>query len=265
LSVFDTYIGTTNGVFRLRDDALEALGLESERVSAIHAWHEGDAAVVLAGSHGNGLFRSADGGRAWSTVNAGLSASAFRILAPDPGHAGTLLAGTEPARIFRSEDGGLTRRELDGVTRIGGHERWFLPLFAAGRRGSQRVRAPRPRLQLLAAIEVAGLLRSDDDGRSWVCESVDGDEDLHHITAIRTIRTCCTQWAPRHSRRRRPTTRHATTAGSRATRRGEHLAQARNRLHARDDHPARTTGPPAGGPGAAGRPRWSDRRIRRRR
>jgi hypothetical protein len=42
-------------VFRLRDDALEALGLESERVAAIRAWHEGDAAVVLAGSHGNGL------------------------------------------------------------------------------------------------------------------------------------------------------------------------------------------------------------------
>jgi hypothetical protein len=90
--MFDTYIGTTNGVFRLRDDALEALGLESERVSAIHAWREGDGVVVLAGSYGNGLFRSADGGRAWSTVDAGLSASAFRFLAPDPGHAGTLLA-----------------------------------------------------------------------------------------------------------------------------------------------------------------------------
>ena len=33
--MIDTYIGTTNGVFRLRDDAPEALGLESERVSAL--------------------------------------------------------------------------------------------------------------------------------------------------------------------------------------------------------------------------------------
>jgi hypothetical protein len=34
------------------------------------------------------------------------------------------------------------------------------------------------------AAEVAGLLRSDDDGRTWVCEPVteDEDEDLHHIT-----------------------------------------------------------------------------------
>jgi hypothetical protein len=95
-------------VFRLRDHALEALGLESERVSAIHAWREGDAVVVLAGSYGSGLSWSEDGDRTWSRVDAGLSASAFRFLVPDPRHPGTLLAGTEPARIFRSEDGGLT-------------------------------------------------------------------------------------------------------------------------------------------------------------
>jgi hypothetical protein len=182
LSVFDAYIGTTNGAFRLSDDALEALGLEAARISAIHAWREGDALVVLAGSYGNGLFRSADGGRTWSTVDAGLTASTFRFLAPDPGHPGALLAGTEPARIFRSEDGGLTWRELDGITRIDGHERWFLPY--SPRAGAVRnVYAPPGRgFRLFAAVEVAGLLRTDDGGRSWVCESVDGDEDLHYIT-----------------------------------------------------------------------------------
>jgi hypothetical protein len=182
LSVFDAYIGTSNGAFGLRDGALEALGLESERISAIHSWREGDAVVVLAGSYVNGLFRSADGGRTWSTIDAGLTASTIRFLAPDPGRTGTLLAGTEPARIFRSEDGGLTWRELDGITRIDGHERWFLPY--SPRSGAVRnVYAPPGRgSRLFAAVEVAGLLRTDDGGRSWVCESVDGDEDLHYIT-----------------------------------------------------------------------------------
>src|SRR4051794_33916352 len=105
-ALFDTYIGTTGGAFRLRDGALEPLGLEAERVSAIHAWHDGEAATVLAGTYGNGLFRSADGGRTWSRAQDGLTASAFRFLMPDPGHPGALLAGTEPARVFRSEDGG---------------------------------------------------------------------------------------------------------------------------------------------------------------
>jgi photosystem II stability/assembly factor-like uncharacterized protein len=180
--MFDAYIGTTGGVFRLRDAVLEALGLESERVSAIHAWHERDAVTVLAGSYGNGLFRSADGGRSWSLVEVGLSASAFRFLGPDPGRAGALLAGTEPARIFRSEDGGVTWQELGGITHIEGHERWFLPY--SPRAGAVRnIYVPPGRAgRLLAAVEVAGLLRSGDDGRTWVCEPVDGDEDLHHIT-----------------------------------------------------------------------------------
>jgi photosystem II stability/assembly factor-like uncharacterized protein len=170
--VFDAYIGTTSGVHGLRDGALEALGLEGERIMAIHAWD----ATVLAGTYGNGLFRSTDEGDSWSRIEAGLSATAFRFLGTV---GGALLAGTEPARIYRSDDGGLTWSELDGITRIDGHERWFLPY--SPRAGAVRnIHGGDGRL--LAAAEVAGLLRSEDDGATWVCEPVDGDEDLHHVT-----------------------------------------------------------------------------------
>ena len=125
--MFEAYLGTTGGVVRLRDGEPASLGLEAERVSAIHAWRDGDATTVLAGTYGSGLFRSADGGRTWSRVDAGLTASAFRFLAPSPSHPGALLAGTEPARIFRSDDGGQSWQEFEGITRIDGHERWFLP------------------------------------------------------------------------------------------------------------------------------------------
>jgi photosystem II stability/assembly factor-like uncharacterized protein len=183
-AMFDAYIGTTGGVLRLRDTTLDRLGLERERVMAIHAWAERDAIAILAGTYGNGLLRSADGGRTWSRIEAGLTASAFRFLVADPGHPGALLAGTEPARIFRSEDAGQTWHELDGITRIDGHERWFLPYSPrAGAARNVYVTPGRPG-RLLVAAEVAGLLRSDDDGRTWVCGPVteDRDEDLHHVT-----------------------------------------------------------------------------------
>ena len=112
----DALLGTTNGVFLLRDGALVELGLERESVTALHA--AGD--VVLAGTYGDGLFRSADGGRSWEHIEAGLTASTFRFLSGD-------LAGTEPARVYRSSDGGRSWREFAGITRIPGHERWFLP------------------------------------------------------------------------------------------------------------------------------------------
>ena len=56
--MFDVYLGTTRGVVALRDGVPASLGLEAENVSAIHAWRDGDATTVLAGTYGNGLFRS---------------------------------------------------------------------------------------------------------------------------------------------------------------------------------------------------------------
>src|SRR5579859_5630178 len=69
--MFDTYIGTTSGVYHLHDGAVEPLGLASERVWAIHAWRDDGALTILAGSYGNGLYRGEDGGT-WSPANAGL-------------------------------------------------------------------------------------------------------------------------------------------------------------------------------------------------
>src|ERR671920_2122614 len=105
MAMFDTYVGTTSGIHVLRDGELKALGLAGEEVTAVHAWRDGRTTVVLAGSYGNGLFRSEDDGRHWSLVEAGLTAPAFRCLVP---HDGGLLAGTEPGAIFHSADGGLS-------------------------------------------------------------------------------------------------------------------------------------------------------------
>lgn len=180
--MFDTYLGTTGGVYRLCDGAVEPLGLADERVWAVHAWRGGDAFTILAGSYGNGLFRSEDGGRNWSPANAGLTASAFRCIAPDPLVPGALLAGTEPARLYRSADGGRTWRELGGIPRIAGHEQWFLPY--SPRAGAIRnVYAPPGSAGLLfASVEVGGLLQSDDGGETWACAPVIEDDDIHYIT-----------------------------------------------------------------------------------
>ena len=178
--MLDAYIGTADGVRLLRDGRQEPLGLEGERIMAVHAWRDGPDVRLLAGTYGDGLYRSTRDG--WSRVDAGLTATTFRFLAPDPRQAGTILAGTEPARLFRSADGGESWSELEGVTRIEGNERWFLPY--SPRAGAVRnVYSPPGRAdRLLASVEVGGLLASDDHGRSWTCRPIDGDEDIHHIT-----------------------------------------------------------------------------------
>jgi photosystem II stability/assembly factor-like uncharacterized protein len=164
----DAFLGTTNGVLRLHDGALEPSGLDGRSVTALHA--SGDA--LLAGTYGDGLFRSADAGRTWERIEAGLGASTFRFVTAE-------LAGTEPARLHRSADGGRSWEELTGITRIPGHEGWFLPY--SPRAGAAR-NAYVCGARLLVAVEVGGLLRSDDDGDTWACEPVAGDEDVHHVT-----------------------------------------------------------------------------------
>jgi photosystem II stability/assembly factor-like uncharacterized protein len=163
----DAFLGTASGVLRLRDGALEPLGLAGHSVTALHASSD----VLLAGTYGDGLFRSAGGGRTWERIEAGLTASTFRFVSAE-------LAGTEPARVYRSSDGGRSWEELEGIERIPGHEQWFLPYSPrAGAARNACVSGDR----LLVAAEVAGLLRSDDGGRTWVCEPVAGDEDVHHV------------------------------------------------------------------------------------
>lgn len=180
--MFDIYIGATSGVYRLHNGAVESCGLISERIWAIHAWYDHDALTILAGSYGNGLYRSEDGGNTWSLANTGLTASAFRCIVPDPLHPGAVLAGTEPARLFRSGDGGRTWQELAGIPQIAGHERWFLPY--SPRAGALRnVYAPPGSTgRFYASVEVGGLLQSDDGGKTWACAPVIEDDDIHYIT-----------------------------------------------------------------------------------
>jgi photosystem II stability/assembly factor-like uncharacterized protein len=166
------WIGTSSGIHVLRDGALEPHGCEGQDVTAVHA--AGD--TVLAGSYENGMYRSEDGGGSWSRVEAGLTASTIRCLEPERG--GGLLAGTEPARIFRSTDGGASWSELDGITRIEGHERWYLPY--SPRAGAVRNVLVAPQ-RLLASVEVGGLLASDDGGASWTIAPVVSDDDIHFV------------------------------------------------------------------------------------
>jgi hypothetical protein len=48
--MFDAYLGTKRGVHVLRGAATEPLGLEEERISAIHAWRADGETIVLAGT-----------------------------------------------------------------------------------------------------------------------------------------------------------------------------------------------------------------------
>jgi hypothetical protein len=182
-----TYLGCRDGVYRLDGDEPTPLGLAGMRFWAILAWQGASGHdVVLAGSYGQGIFRSEDSGQTWSEANAGLHDTALRCLQPDPHEPGAILAGTEPARIYRSRDGGRSWVEMAKVQEIPSCPDWFLPY--SPRAGAVRnfFSPPRRNGVLFASVEVGGLLRSDDNGGTWDLVGVDPGprvhDDVHEIT-----------------------------------------------------------------------------------
>lgn len=182
MSGFDTWIGAEDGVYLLHNGSVEPRGLRGQKVWAVHAITGSDGrTIVLAGTYGDGMYRSDDAGETWQPSNQGMTASAFRTIAPDPLNPGAILAGTEPARLYRSEDDGKSWQELTGISRLDGVDDWYLPY--SPRAGALRnVYAPTGGKRLLASVEVGGLLDSPDGGVNWACMTVGVDTDIHHIT-----------------------------------------------------------------------------------
>jgi photosystem II stability/assembly factor-like uncharacterized protein len=178
---FDIFAGTDDGVVEL-GHGLRRLGLAGHRITALFTFRESERAdpVLLAGTYGEGLWRSIDRGETWHEVE-GMSAPAVRTLTADPlGDVG-LLCGTEPARLFRSADGGATWSELAGIGALPEHEGWFLPY--SPRAGALRNvdAVPGQPDHAVASVEVGGMLRTTDGGKTWSIEEIAANDDIHQV------------------------------------------------------------------------------------
>ena len=145
--------------------------LQDQHITSIIA-REG---VILAGTT-EGIWRSDDDGQHWRTVNYGVTSPHVRWLAYHPNITDLEFAGTEPAGIFVSHDGAEHWNACPEVVSLRDRHEWMLPYSpeAGCVRGfafwGQRV---------YAAVEVGGVLRSDDEGSTWaLVAGSDGDPDL---------------------------------------------------------------------------------------
>jgi photosystem II stability/assembly factor-like uncharacterized protein len=155
-----------------RDDWQEsARGLTEQHVTCITA-HAGS---ILAGTE-DGIFRSDDQGQSWKEASRGLTARHVRWMAFHPDISGLVFAGTEPAHIFVSHDQGDTWRDCPEVAELRDRFGWSLPYSPQA--GCVRGFAVHGK-RVYAAVEVGGVLVSDDRGETWrLAEGSDGKPDF---------------------------------------------------------------------------------------
>ena len=139
--------------------------------------------VVYCGTFGRGLLRSGDGGLSWQRVGAGIAHGEVMAVAPSRAEPGVLWAGTEPSALFRSEDGGATWQERPSLREIPSAPTWSFP----PRPWTHHVRwiEPDPAVadRLFVAIELGGVMKSEDGGRTWQDRKPGAKLDAHTLRA----------------------------------------------------------------------------------
>jgi hypothetical protein len=189
------YLGTSDGVVQVGYEGgvwrVINRGLTGRTVTGIAAC----AGVLLAGTL-DGIVRSDDGGATWRDASEGLTVRHVRWLACAAPGEPVALVGTEPAAIHRWM-GDVPWRECPEVAQLRDALGWWLPYSpeAGCVRGFAPCVSQAYSARIYAAVEVGGLLRSEDGGQTWIKVSGSGDDphdmrppaplihpDVHSIT-----------------------------------------------------------------------------------
>ena len=165
-------------------DAQAVLTLEGSQARCITV-DPRDPLRVYVGTMDSGLWFSTDGGASWR--EAGPSIEEPRVLSvavsPSDQRSGVsaVYAGTEPSNLYRSEDGGQSWRKLPALRELPSASSWSFP----PRPWTHHVRTialhPTDPDWLAVGIELGGVMRSSDRGKTWVDHNPKAYSDAHQL------------------------------------------------------------------------------------
>lgn len=159
--------GGWNVKLTLRDKTVQCLAVDPH-----------DRHIVFAGSRGSGVWKSHNAGAEWAPLDLPRN-DVFSLAVSSVD--GAIYAGTEPSHLFVSHDGGASWRECEGLRDLPTASEWSFP----PRPWTSHVRwiAPSPHDAelLIVGIELGGLMRSEDGGKSWLDHRPGAQKDVHAL------------------------------------------------------------------------------------
>jgi hypothetical protein len=137
-------------------------------------------ATIWAGTRA-GVWRSDDRGSRWQP--AGLEGLDVKALSVDPADARVVYAGVKPAGVQVTRDGGVSWSASTGFD-AARRWWWWSPADPPGVRPyvSAISVSPTDPDVVVAGVELGGVLRSEDGGRTWSAHRPGADRDCHALT-----------------------------------------------------------------------------------
>lgn len=130
------------------------------------------------------VYVSSDGGQSWDRVFE--PKGRIFTVSYNPTNAHAVYVGMEPVALYRSRDAGGTWEDIESLRRQPEwvRETWWSPAYPHESHVRDVYVDPRDANRIYVALEHGGVMRSDDDGRSWE-NLIDGFETLD-IHVVRT-------------------------------------------------------------------------------
>lgn len=176
-------VATVDGVATLTRTAggwqEAARELRGTHVSALI--EEPASGTIFAGTHGQGLYASGDGGRTWERRSDGLvSQHIYSMNCVQAEGETRVYAGTEPANLSVSTDLGRTWTLLPKLREQPGVETWQFPAPPHDPHLKNVGFEPGNPSTIYASVEVGALIKSTDAGKTWGLLPIPY-EDVHRV------------------------------------------------------------------------------------
>ena len=179
------YLGTRNGVLTVAEDS----GGWTIANHDLKGWEVTEVAPapdnpqrVLAGTRGDGVWRSEDAGAHWSKPSYGrVAPGKVRCVTVDPRDPQTVYAGCEPISMWKSVDGGVSWTEIESVRNFPSVASTGYPVPTVEPHVRDITIAPDDPNTIYAALQVGHMLKTTDGGATWRLLDNGLDEDVHAI------------------------------------------------------------------------------------